>query len=63
MTQLVNRIRHIERLKVEKARTHKYKREKVAYIEIFLYTPSYKKNWGLYICLVPANRGHLNFGP
>jgi len=34
MAQLADRVRHVERLKAEKARTQKYhKREKVAYIE------------------------------
>jgi len=33
MTQLTDRVRQVERLKTEKARTHKYKRENVAYIE------------------------------
>jgi len=35
MARLADRVRHIERLRVEKARTHKYnKREKVAYVEL-----------------------------
>jgi len=33
MAQLADRVRQVERLKAEKARTHKYKREKVSYIE------------------------------
>jgi len=33
MAQLTDRVRQVERLRDEKARTHKYKREKVAYIE------------------------------
>ena len=34
MAQLADRVRHVERLRAEKARTHKYhKREKVAYVE------------------------------
>jgi len=30
---LADRVRHVERLRAEKARTHKYKREKVSYVE------------------------------
>jgi len=30
---LSHRVEQVERLRVEKARTHKYKREKVAYVE------------------------------
>jgi len=34
MAQLTDRVRHVERLRAEKARTQKYnKREKVAYVE------------------------------
>jgi len=32
MAQLFDRVRQVERVKAEKARTHKYKREKVAYV-------------------------------
>jgi len=33
MAQLADRVRQVERLKAEKARTQKFKREKVAYVE------------------------------
>ncbi|KEH22346.1 hypothetical protein MTR_7g444810 [Medicago truncatula] len=33
MAQLADRVRHVERLKVEKARTHKFERENVAYVD------------------------------
>jgi hypothetical protein len=33
MAQLTDRVRRVERLRGEKVRTHKYKREKVAYID------------------------------
>jgi len=34
MAQLADGVRHVERLRAEKARTHKYhKKEKVAYVE------------------------------
>jgi hypothetical protein len=32
MAQLADRVRQVERLRAEKTRTHKYKREKVAYV-------------------------------
>jgi len=33
MAQLADRVRQVERLKAENARTHKFKREKVAYVD------------------------------
>jgi len=33
MAQLSSRVRQVERLKAEKARTHKFRREKVAYVD------------------------------
>jgi len=33
MVQLADRVQHVERLKAEKARTHKFRREKVVYVD------------------------------
>jgi len=33
MTKLADRVRQVERLKAEKARTHKFRKEKVAYVD------------------------------
>jgi len=33
MAQLADRVRQVKRLKAEKARTHKFRREKVAYVD------------------------------